>query len=101
MVFYKGVLKSFLKDIFIPGTVTVDFKTAQIWKERIGGDKSVIVEVIYDGHIFDHDEFQKPGVTEHEIKNRWTSASQDKVRIVTPCKYRILSHEEITGQFAF
>ena len=111
MIFYKGVLKSFLDEKFIPGTVAVDFKTAHVWKERIGGKKakgaskhirhghSVVIEVHYDGDIHSHDEFQVAGVSEHSRKNCWTSAAKDKAQINVPCKYRVLSDEEIDKLF--
>ena len=111
MIFYKGVLKSFLNENFIPGTVAIDFKTAHVWKERIEGKKakgaskhikhghSVVIEIHYDGMVHSHDEFQVAGVSEHNRKNCWTSAAKDKAQINVPCKYRVLNDEEINQLF--
>lgn len=111
MIFYKGVLKSFLNEEFIPGTVAVDFKTAHVWKERIEGKKakgaskhikhgkSVVIEIQYNGVIHDHEHFQMAGISEHDRKNCWTSTGKDKAQLNVPCKYRILSDQEIDQMF--
>ena len=112
MVFYKGVLLSFLSDAYIPGTVTTDFNIALMWAERIEGNKkkgaarhirhgkSCIIEIQYDGpDLLDHNEFQRKDVHEHERKNCWTSLAKNKAQINTVCEYRILSDEEINKLF--
>lgn len=107
MLFYKGVLKSDLKQDFIPGTVTTVFNEALMWKERIESKKNkgaarnvrhgqaVVVEIVYDGEIHTHEEFQKAGVAEHSRMNCWTSSAKNKAQINTVCSYRVLSTNEI------
>lgn len=106
-LFYKGVLLSDLKDDYIPGTVTSSFREALTWKERIESNKSkgpakhvrhgkaVVIEIIYEGDLLSHEEFQKSGVKEHQRKNCWTSISKSKAQLNTVCKYRILDTHEM------
>lgn len=111
MLFYKGVLKSDLKQDYKPGTVTTVFNEALMWKERIESNKSkgaarnvrhgqaVVIEILYDGEIHTHEEFQKAGVQEHERMNCWTSQAKTKAQINTVCAYRILTTEELNRLF--
>lgn len=106
MKFFKGVLKKGLKDNYIPGTVTTNFREALMWQERISSKKSkgpskhiqhgeaVIIEIEYEGVLLSHEEFQRPGVMEHHRKNCWTSSVKDKAQINSVCQYRILTIEE-------
>lgn len=107
-VFYKGVLRSFLSDKFVPGTVTKDFNEALRWAERINGNKtkgpsrhikhgnSCVIEMFIDEDtLSDHNEFQRPGVHEHARKNCWTSQNKTKAQINIVTKYNILTDEEI------
>lgn len=105
--FYKGVLESDLKSNYVPGTVTTVFNEALLWKERIESNKkkgaarnvrhgkSVIIEIIYEGQITSHEEFQRSGVKEHNRINCWTSSAKNKAQINSVCKYRILNTQEI------
>jgi hypothetical protein len=106
--FYKGVLKTDLKDSYIPGTVAKDFMTALQWQERIQSNKkrsgaarhlthgeSCIIEIQFDDILLSHEEFQRAGVEEHQRLSCWTSAVQDKAQLNTPCKFRILTNDEI------
>lgn len=89
----------------------VDFKIAHIWKERISGKpkkgasshishgKSFVIEIIYDGSLNNHNEFQTTGISEHNRLNCWTSAAKDKAQINVACKYRVLSKEEVDKLF--
>lgn len=113
MHFFKGVLLSDLKPGYIPGTVTTEFKIALSWKEVIQSNKSkgkarhvrhgeaVVVEIEYDGNLADCEVFQRSGQHEHKRDNCWVSAAKDKAQINTPCKYRILSDQEIDSLFTF
>lgn len=110
-IFYKGVLKSHLKENFIPGTVTNNFNIALTWKERISGNKrkgaanhvkhgrSCIVEIIYNDVLASCEHFQVAGVTEHKRVNCWLSSAKDKAQINTICNYRILTDEEVNKLF--
>jgi hypothetical protein len=110
-IFYKGVLKSQLKENFIPGTVTNNFNIALTWKERISGNKrkgaashvthgrSCVIEILYNGDLAPCDAFQAAGVPEHKRPNCWLSAAKDKAQINTVCKYRILTDEEVNELF--
>lgn len=105
--FYKGVLESDLKSNYVPGTVTTVFNEALMWKERIESNKrkgaarnvrhgkSVIIEIVYEGEIMSHEEFQRSGVKEHNRLNCWTSSAKNKAQINSVCSFRVLSTEEI------
>lgn len=110
MKFYKGALKSTFRDVtrpYIPGTVAISINEALLWKERIQSKKtkgihrnvrhgdSVIIEIHYDGEISGSEEFQRPGVAEHQRGNCWTSLAKTKAQLNTPCRYRILDLSEI------
>lgn len=108
MVFYKGVLRSFLNDKFIPGTVTKELSEALTWADRIKSNKRhgparhikhgsscVIKMEIDETTLLDYNEFQRPGVIEHKRKNCWTSQSKVKAQINTVTDYQILNDEEI------
>lgn len=111
MLFYKDVLKSDLKQDYKPGTVTTVFNEALMWKERIESKKNkgaarnvrhgqaVVIEIVYDGEIHSHEEFQKSGVQEHARMNCWTSQAKTKAQINSVCKYRILTTEELNQLF--
>ena len=111
MLFYKGVLESDLKNNYVPGTVTTVFNEALMWKERIQSKKNkgaarnvrhgqaVVIEIVYDGEINTHEEFQKAGVAEHSRMNCWTSQAKNKAQINTVCHYRVLSVEELNKLF--
>lgn len=114
MKFYKGVLESQLSARYIPGTVTVSFKEALMWKERIESNKrkgaarnvlhgiSKIIEIEYDEKdLLSCDEFQRAGVSEHKRKNCWLNSVKDKAQINTCVNYRILTDEEIDKLFSF
>ena len=105
--FYKGVLVKDLNPNYVPGTVATEFKVALEWAERINSNKkkgaakhvrhgdSCVIEIEYNGELLSHDEFQRSGVKEHERMSCWTSSAKDKAQLNIPCKYRILSTEEI------
>lgn len=111
MKFYKGVLVTDLKPVYVPGTVTTLFNEALMWKERISGNKakgaskhirhgqSVIIEIDYTDGLFVHTHFQVEGVAEHSRVNCWTSIAKTKAQINTPCKYRVLTDAEINQLF--
>ena len=109
MVFYKGVLLADLnKANYTPGTVTKKFNEALMWKERIQSNKSkgaakhvnhgkaVMIEITFDETILlNHDEFQRPEVTEHQRNNCWLSSAKDKAQINTNVNFRIHNDEDI------
>ena len=111
MRFFKGVLISHLKNEYVPGTVTTDFKIAFEWYERISGKKrtgaarhvthgrSCIIEITYTDMLLDHNEFQRKDIAEHERRNCWTSVAKNKAQINTVCNYRVLSDSEIDALF--
>lgn len=113
MRFFKGVLLSDLRLGYIPGTVTTEFKIALSWKEVIDSNKckgkarhvrhgkAVVIEIHYNGHLADHEAFQRSGQHEHQRENCWISAAKNKAQINTVCEYRILTDPEIDRLFTF
>jgi heterodisulfide reductase subunit B len=113
MIFYKGVLRSFLDDKFIPGTVTTNLGEAMLWADRIRGKKtkgpskhlthgeSCVIEVYFDeSKLLTHDEFQRAGVREHDRLSCWTSQAKVKAQINIKAEYVVLKDEEIYSKFS-
>ena len=108
MIFYKGVLCSFLDGKFIPGTVTINISEALVWAERIGGKKtkgacrhikhgkSCIIQLEFDESLLlTAQEFQRAGVKEHNRLNCWTSEAKTKAQINNRVKYSVLTSEQV------
>ena len=105
MIFYKGVNLNDLTDNYIPGSVTTDIKEAWMWKERIESKKkrcgktrhvrngkSIVIRIDVDVEtLYNADEFQRNGVSEHTRRNCWMNCAKTKAQINTIHEYVKLS----------
>lgn len=107
-IFFKGVLKKDLCQNYVPGTVTLDFNEALMWKQRIESNKTkgaakhvrhgqaVIIKIEFKTEdLLDCTEFQRSGVSEHNRNSCWLSAAKTKAQINTSVNFVILTDDEI------
>lgn len=85
MIFYKGTIRSFLTDRFIPGIVTTDIRIAHKWKERLRSSNACVVEIDFKGKLDSVNTNRKL-----ENINHWLPNKQTKARINVPCQYRVI-----------
>lgn len=93
--FYKGTMESMLNDSFHPKNVTTDINVAVKQMERISSTPACVVEIRYNGPLYNYFAYKKETILGHDDISGYTNEEHTKAIINNVCIYHKLSKDEI------